>query len=98
VCIGWIFFRATSLAHALDMIGGLFAGTRDIAYSLYATCLILFFAGPLFVYEWFVYRDGDMLLLLRKPLAVQVMVYVYLVLMLLLFPPLTPQLFIYFQF
>src|SRR5690606_20510941 len=56
VCIGWIFFRATSLAHAFDMIGGLFAGTRDIAYSLYASCLILFFAGPLFVYEWFVYR------------------------------------------
>jgi alginate O-acetyltransferase complex protein AlgI len=98
VCIGWLFFRASSLSQALGMIGALFGGTEDPAYSLYASCLIVFFAGPLFLYEWFAYRTGDMLLLLRKPLPVQVLVYVYLVLMLILFPPLAPQVFIYFQF
>ena len=98
VCIGWIFFRAGSLAQALDLIASLAGSYRPTEYSAYAAGLLLFFAGPLLVYEWLVYRADDMLLLLRQRWQVQYLGYAYLLVMLIVFPPLTQQIFIYFQF
>ncbi|MBK9253799.1 MAG: MBOAT family protein [Proteobacteria bacterium] len=98
VCIGWIFFRADSLAQALDMIASLAGSYRPTEYSAYAAGLLLFFAAPLLVFEWLVYRAGDMLLFLRQSRFVQYLGYAYLLVMLMVFPPLTQQIFIYFQF
>jgi alginate O-acetyltransferase complex protein AlgI len=98
VCIGWIFFRAVNLSQALDMIYSLAGSFQPTAFSAYGAAMLLFFAGPLLVYEWLVYRADDMLLLLRQPLWVQYLGYAYLMMMLVMFPPLTQQIFIYFQF
>ncbi len=98
VCIGWIFFRAGTLSQALEMIASLAGSYRPTEFSTYGATLLLFFAAPLMVFEWFVYRSGDMLLLLRQSLLVRVAGFLYLALMLVLFPPPTPQIFIYFQF
>lgn len=98
VCIGWIFFRATSFDQALSMIG-LLAGPYDFtAFAQYGAAMLAFFAGPLLVYEWLVYRADDMLLLIRRPPWQRLAVYGYCCVMLTVFPPLMQQVFIYFQF
>jgi alginate O-acetyltransferase complex protein AlgI len=98
VCVGWIFFRASSLNQALMLIGTLGGNYSLSGFSLYAISMILFLAGPLMVYEWFAYRTGEMLLLLKQPFWVQYIGHLYLLVMLIVFPPLAQQVFIYFQF
>lgn len=98
VCVGWIFFRAQGLEQALGMIGLIFTDHTLTDYAVYAASMVLFFGGPLMVYEWLVYRSGDMLYLMRKPAWQRIFSYGYAAAMLLVFPPLTQQIFIYFQF
>jgi D-alanyl-lipoteichoic acid acyltransferase DltB (MBOAT superfamily) len=98
VCIGWIFFRASSIEQAFGMIGALGHGFAVTDFALYAGTLLAFFITPLLVYEWHVYRRQDMVLALSKPAWRRVMLYGYLGGMIVVFPPLTQQVFIYFQF
>jgi alginate O-acetyltransferase complex protein AlgI len=98
VCIGWIFFRAHSLDQALGMIGTLFTAYQPTEFGLYGIGMMLFLAAPLLVYEWFVYRANDMLVLFSRPAWQRYLVYLYLVLMIAVMPPLAQQVFIYFQF
>jgi D-alanyl-lipoteichoic acid acyltransferase DltB (MBOAT superfamily) len=98
VCTGWIFFRASSLEQALGMIGALFGSYAPTEFGVYALSMLLFLVSPLMVYEWFVYRADDMLMLLRRPAWQRYCVYLYLVLMIVVMPPLAQQVFIYFQF
>lgn len=98
VCIGWLFFRAESFDQAMAMLAAIATVPVLTDYALYGAAMILFFAGPLMVYEWHVYRSGDMLLALRKSSGQRVAAYGYCALMLLAFPPLVQQVFIYFQF
>jgi alginate O-acetyltransferase complex protein AlgI len=98
VCIGWIFFRAHSLDQALGLIGRLFTAYQPTDFGLYGIGMMLFLAVPLLIYEWFVYRANDMLMLFSRPAWQRYLVYVYLVLMIAVMPPLAQQVFIYFQF
>jgi alginate O-acetyltransferase complex protein AlgI len=98
VCIGWIFFRAHSLDQALGLIGKLFTAYQPTDFGLYGIGMMLFLAVPLLIYEWFVYRANDMLMLFSRPAWQRYLVYVYLVLMIAVMPPLAQQVFIYFQF
>jgi alginate O-acetyltransferase complex protein AlgI len=98
VCIGWLFFRAASWEQATGMLLQLFADFRVTDYAAYAAAMLAFFALPLMVYEWFLYRSKDMLLLLHRPVWQQTATLGYFIAMLVLFPPLTQQVFIYFQF
>jgi alginate O-acetyltransferase complex protein AlgI len=98
VCIGWLFFRAESWDQATGMIGRLLTDFSWTDYSAYAAAMLAFFAVPFMVYEWFVYRSNDMLLLLRRPVWQQATTLGYFIAMLILFPPLAQQVFIYFQF
>lgn len=98
VCIGWIFFRAQSLAHALGMISALGNGVAQTSFTIYAAAMLTFLAGPLMMYEWRVYRNDDMEFILKRPTWQQTIVYGYAMGMLLVFPAVAPQVFIYFQF
>jgi D-alanyl-lipoteichoic acid acyltransferase DltB (MBOAT superfamily) len=98
VCIGWIFFRAGSMEQALGMIGALGHGFAMTDFALYAGTLLAFFVAPLLAYEWYVYRRRDMTVVLSQPAWQRVMLYGYLMAMVVIFPPLTQQVFIYFQF
>jgi hypothetical protein len=59
---------------------------------------LLFFAGPLLLFELWVERSGNMLALLHVHWLWRALVYSYFVLMLLFFPPVIKHEFIYFQF
>jgi hypothetical protein len=98
VCIGWIFFRAGSIHDAFGLIGALGHGFVLTDFAIYAGSLLLFFTVPLFVYEWFAYRRNEMLLALSQPAWQRVALYGYVIAMVVVFPPLTQQVFIYFQF
>ena len=98
VCVGWIFFRAESISQAFGLIGALGHGFAVTDFALYAGSLLLFFAAPLFVYEWLAYRRNEMLLALSQPVWQRVALYGYFIAMVVVFPPLTQQVFIYFQF
>jgi len=98
VCIGWLFFRADSFDQAIAMLAALGTAPALTDYAMYGAAMILFFAGPLMIYEWHVYRSEDMLLALRKSSWQRCAAYGYCLVMLLVFPPLVQQVFIYFQF
>nr|WP_298726369.1 MBOAT family O-acyltransferase [uncultured Steroidobacter sp.] len=98
VCVGWIFFRAESISQAFALIGALGHGFAVTDFALYAGSLLLFFTAPLFVYEWLAYRRNEMLLALSQPAWQRVALYGYFIAMVVVFPPLTQQVFIYFQF
>jgi D-alanyl-lipoteichoic acid acyltransferase DltB (MBOAT superfamily) len=98
VCIGWIFFRAESIGQAFGMIGALGHGFALTDFAVYAGTLLVFFAAPLLIYEWYVYRRRDMTLALSRPAWQRVVMYGYLAGMVVIFPPLAQQVFIYFQF
>lgn len=98
VCIGWIFFRAESIGQAFAMIGALGHGFAVTDFALYAGTLLVFFVAPLLAYEWRVFRRRDMTLALTQPAWQRVVLYGYFAGMIVVFPPLTQQVFIYFQF
>ncbi|MBL8269748.1 MBOAT family O-acyltransferase [Steroidobacter sp.] len=98
VCVGWIFFRAASVEQAFGMFGALGNGFAITDFAVYASSLLAFFVTPLLVYEWYVYRQRDMVLALSQPAWQRVLLYGYFVAMVAIFPPLAQQVFIYFQF
>ncbi|WP_348239974.1 hypothetical protein, partial [Salmonella enterica] len=89
---------AESFDQAIGMIAILGTVPAVTVFAIYGAAMILFFAGPLMVYEWFVYRSEDMLLALRRPSWKRCTAYADCIGMLLVFPPLVQQVFIYFQF
>lgn len=98
VCITWIYFRASSLGQANDMFSGLFGSLHMTEFSIYVLGMLMFFSFPMFLLEGFIDKSGDMLRILRLHWIPRAIVYSYFVFMLVVFPPLTPQVFVYFQF
>ena len=98
VCITWIYFRADSLGQANDMILAL-ASSYDITdFSRYILGMLAFFCLPMLLLEQRIERSGNMLYVLGLRWPIRAAVYSYFVFMLLVFPPMTPQVFVYFQF
>jgi D-alanyl-lipoteichoic acid acyltransferase DltB (MBOAT superfamily) len=98
VCITWLLFRAENLTQAVEMFVQLFHSFSMTEFSLYALGMLGFFALPIVILELVIERSGDMLYVLRSHWLVQAVIYSYFIFMLIIFPPLTPQVFIYFQF
>ncbi|MCH8532308.1 MAG: hypothetical protein LAT65_15770 [Saccharospirillum sp.] len=99
ICIGWLFFRAESLSQAIDMLGLLFSLDYSFtALSAYSFSMVLFFVTPMMLYEFRVERKKDLLYLLSASVPERTLIYAYFALMLVVFPPVSPQVFIYFQF
>jgi alginate O-acetyltransferase complex protein AlgI len=99
VCLTWVFFRADDIGHAFGMLTAL-GGPSGITegFVLYATSMILFFVAPFFLYELWLEKRDDQLALLQTPWPVQAVMISYCLLMILVFSPVEPQVFIYFQF
>lgn len=98
VCLTWLFFRAESISQAFLMLGQMTTEIRITDFTLYALGILTFFNLPLLAMELRIEKSGNMLYLLEAPLWERFIVYGYCIVMLIVFPPLTPQIFIYFQF
>ncbi len=98
VCLTWLFFRAESAEQALGMLGALWGDWKMTDLTATTLTLICFFAGPWMIFEWWIERKGDSLALAKVAWPWRAMVYLYIVVMLLFFPPPVPSEFIYFQF
>ena len=98
VCITWIYFRADSLTQANEMFLALFGSYELTGFSQYIVGMLAFFCLPMLILEQRIERSGNMLQVLSMHWSVRAVLYSYFLFMLLIFPPLTPQVFVYFQF
>jgi len=98
VCIGWLFFRADNIGQVWSMFSVLFTNFKITPFALYGCGMVLFFAGPLFLYEAYIEKCKNLLLIPQSNPLLQIGIYSYQSFMLLIFPPLIAQTFIYFQF
>jgi D-alanyl-lipoteichoic acid acyltransferase DltB (MBOAT superfamily) len=98
VCFGWLLFRADSIGQVWAMMGRIVHDFHWTSFASSAFTMILFFAGPLMIYEFWLERRQDLLSLVRIDWRARAVVYSYCSLMLLFFPPPVSNVFIYFQF
>ena len=98
VCVTWVFFRADSLSHASELLLGLFSGADLTDLTVYALGMVAFLSLPFLLLEYVIERSGNLLYVLSLPRPVRALIYCYFVFMLIIFPPITPQVFVYFQF
>src|SRR5581483_535061 len=86
VCLGWLFFRADSVSQAWRFIKlmGAHSHSTPMAVSMFG--MIVFYAGPLALYEIWVERRKDLVALVSAPSWSRALVYTYCALMLLFFP------------
>lgn len=100
ICLGWLFFRATSMtqvAEMLSLIGTHFA-PQDVLLLSQKALLLVYFGVPLLLMELWQYRSGDPLVVIKAPRPMRVLVYVALVYGIVIFAKDNAQSFIYFQF
>jgi len=94
--IGWVIFRATSIDNLLDVFGNigftLGPGARGIMIDL------IFFGGPLVIYEWIVHRTGDLLVIDRLSTTARGVLYGAIVYVTIAFATGETAEFIYFKF
>lgn len=98
VCLTWLFFRAENISQAGEMLVQMATHIQLTNFTVYAFGMLTFFTLPLLALELRIERAGNMLYLLEAPAWERFIIYGYCLLMLIVFPPLTPQIFIYFQF
>jgi D-alanyl-lipoteichoic acid acyltransferase DltB (MBOAT superfamily) len=98
VCFGWLLFRAESISQVWAIMGRIVFDFHWTPFVTSAFAMILFFAGPLVIYEFWLERRQDLLSLVRIDWRVRALAYSYCAVMLLFFPPLVSNVFIYFQF
>jgi alginate O-acetyltransferase complex protein AlgI len=98
VCLGWLLFRAESLAQVWGMLAAMGTNPAATPFALAAFATVAFFVLPLFVYEAWMHRRRDGEPGPAEGWRVRGLVYAYCALMLLFFPPPVSHEFIYFQF
>ncbi len=98
VSLTWLLFRAETIGQAWEMLLLVFSDPRLSDFSIYALANILFFAGPLMLFEVWVEKKQDLLAFLSLSLWPKVLIFLYVVASMLVFSPLAKQDFIYFQF
>jgi alginate O-acetyltransferase complex protein AlgI len=99
VCIGWLLFRADSIAQAGSFLYLIATDWHVTSNSLPMLALIAFYALPLFVFEyWNASRDSNTPALVQRAWCARAAVYCYVVMMLIFFQPSSSHDFIYFQF
>ncbi len=98
ICISWLLFRAESINQAFEMIILLLTNFEITNFVLYSVGMIIFFAGPLMALEYWIEKSGDLLVIVNSNVILRLCIYLYFILMIWVFPPLTSQVFIYFQF
>jgi D-alanyl-lipoteichoic acid acyltransferase DltB (MBOAT superfamily) len=98
VCLGWLLFRAESMAQVWGMLARMATDFRMTPLASSALAMIAFYAGPLVLYELWLERKQDLLRLTETRWWVRAAAYSYCALMLWFFAPPVSNVFIYFQF
>jgi alginate O-acetyltransferase complex protein AlgI len=98
VCFGWLLFRAESMTQALQMLERMATDFRTTAFSGFAAATLAFYIVPVFLYELWIFRSGDLGRLTKVAWPIRAGVYAYIAIMILLFHPTERYEFIYFQF
>ena len=98
VCFGYLLFRAKSIGQAWDFMITFFTNWQASTLAATGLGLMFFYVTPLIIYEFWVERKGDPLVLIKSHWLLRAGIYTYLLLMILFFhAPIRAQ-FIYFQF
>ncbi|MBL4847122.1 MAG: MBOAT family protein [Planctomycetes bacterium] len=97
MCLGYLFFRAQSMAQALEMLALLTKPTMTTR-ALGALGVVLFYAAPLMAYEAYLERVGNLNDLLSRPWQTRAAIYAVACLALWFSPSPEVHEFIYFQF
>jgi alginate O-acetyltransferase complex protein AlgI len=99
ICFGWLLFRAENMGQVGAFLYLMATDWRITPVAVSMLGLIIFYALPLFLFEyWTSARANDLLALVRCPWATRAAVYSYVVLMLIFFQAPESHEFIYFQF
>ena len=98
ICISWLLFRATDMNQAWSMLIIALTDMTMTSVAAYGAGMIAVFAGPMLLLELWIERSRDLLKVPNSNWLVRTIIYGYFLLMLIIFPPLTNQAFIYFQF
>jgi D-alanyl-lipoteichoic acid acyltransferase DltB (MBOAT superfamily) len=98
VCVGWVLFRASSMSQFWAMMARMCTDFQFTPLARYYAGMILFFAGPLLVFEYLLYRKADLLYLIRTRWVLRGAAYSYMALMMWFLAPEAVHEFIYFQF
>jgi D-alanyl-lipoteichoic acid acyltransferase DltB (MBOAT superfamily) len=97
-CVGWLFFRASDLPHALALAGRLGSGLAPTPLAAFLAALIVFFAGPLLAFDLWAERAEAGGGLPRASWLSQALFYGFVAMVLLHLTPSRSHEFIYFQF
>ena len=98
VCISWLLFRAESMDQVWQMLAVVFTDFTLTSLCYYMAGMLLFFVTPILVLEYWIEKSGDLLKPINSHWSLRTLLYTYFALMLWVFPPLSKQVFIYFQF
>lgn len=98
VCLSWLLFRAESMTQVWTMLSAIVTDFRITQLAISSFSMLLFYAGPLIVYEAWIQKHKDPLEITRLSWLPRGLAYSYCALMLLFFSPLKTSEFIYFQF
>lgn len=98
VCLTWLFFRADTLAQAMEMLGLIFTHQEMTPLANYGLRMIVFFCAPLMAYEIWLDQAHTLRRLETARWGWRAAAYCYFVFMLIVFPPPVFGQFIYFQF
>jgi D-alanyl-lipoteichoic acid acyltransferase DltB (MBOAT superfamily) len=98
VAIGWLLFRADTIGQAWRMFVKIVTDPRPTALAGSAFALILFYAGPLLAFEFWLERRKELAALVKVEWLPRALAYTYCALMLVYFPAPVAHEFIYFQF
>lgn len=97
-CLGWLIFRADSIAAIEGMLHSLLWDWRMAPLVPVGLSLLAFFAGGMFVWESWLGAEARVDRLGRQPWLLQSAQLAYMLVMLVIFTPETTHEFIYFQF
>ncbi len=98
VCFSWLLFRAQGMEQVGGMLGAVVNGGSLTEFAAFSSIMLVIFAAPLLAYEWWLEQHDNQLAILERGVVVQALMFLALILALMIFPPLQPQAFIYFQF
>lgn len=98
ICISWLLFRADSMTQVWGMLELVTTNFEITNFFLYSAGMLAFFVTPLMILEYWIEKSDDLLIVVNSNWVIRSLIYSYFVIMLWVFPPLTNQVFIYFQF
>jgi len=97
-CVGWLFFRADSMAGAFEMLGRVFTAFDPSAFAGSSFVYLLFFGVPLLTFEFWLGSEVNAPRFLAESWWKQWFFWAYIALMIVVFQAARTSEFIYFQF